>query len=104
VDWLRDPTEGSIRAAVASAAPALAALEIVPAADLSVSDPEWCAGTALVARSLVVKVAWSERAAIRVLREARVLARDPRHADDVPEEQWNKYVFEAGLCGQVHAG
>lgn len=33
-----------------------------------------------------------------------LLARDPRHADDVPDAQWNKYVFEAGLCGQVHAG
>ena len=82
MDWLPDPSESSIREAVASAVPALAGAEIDVASELTTSDPEWCAGTAVVARGFVVKVAWSEPASIRVLREARLLA---ALADAAPE-------------------
>src|SRR5690349_18132719 len=82
MDWLPDPSQRSIREAVASAVPALAGAEIEPASEVSTSDPEWCAGTALVGRAFVVKVAWSQPAAIRVLREARVIA---ALADAAPE-------------------
>lgn len=53
--------------------PALAAANIEPASKIATSNPEWCAGTATIARSFLVKFAWSKPAAIRVLREARVL-------------------------------
>jgi aminoglycoside phosphotransferase (APT) family kinase protein len=82
VDWLPDPSESSIREAVASAVPALAGAEIDLASEFTTSDPEWCAGTAVVGRGFVVKVAWSEPAAIRVVREARLLA---ALADAAPE-------------------
>ena len=74
MDWLPDPSEPSIREALASAAPALAHAEIELASEAEYSNPEWCAGTAIVGRAFLVKVAWSEPAAIRVLREARILA------------------------------
>jgi hypothetical protein len=56
-----------------AATPALAAANIELASKITTSNPEWCAGTATVARSFVVKFAWSKPAAIRVLREASVL-------------------------------
>jgi aminoglycoside phosphotransferase (APT) family kinase protein len=82
VDWLLDPSEGSLREAVASAVPALAAADIELQAEFNTSNPEWCAGTVIVGRAFVAKAAWSEPAAIRVLREARVLA---ALADAAPE-------------------
>ena len=82
MDWLRDPSESSIREAVASAVPALAGADIESTSEFVTSNPEWCAGTAIVGRAFVVKVAWSEPAAIRVLREARVLT---ALADAAPE-------------------
>jgi aminoglycoside phosphotransferase (APT) family kinase protein len=82
MDWLRDPSERSLREAVAAAVPALAGAPIEPQGEYPTSNPEWCAGTVVVAGSFVAKTAWSERAAIRVLREARVLA---ALADAAPE-------------------
>jgi aminoglycoside phosphotransferase (APT) family kinase protein len=73
MEWLPDPSERSIRAALAAAAPALAAAEITHASVVATSNPEWCAGSAIVGRAFVAKLAWSEPAAMRVLREARVL-------------------------------
>jgi len=82
VDWLPDPSEHSLREAVATAVPALAAADIELRAEFNVSNPEWCAGTVIVGHAFVAKVAWSEPAAIRVLREARVLM---ALADAAPE-------------------
>jgi len=61
-----------VREAVAAVLPALAdaPLEFTP---FETSNPEWCAGTAIVGGSFVVKFAWSEIAAVRVRREAAVL-------------------------------
>jgi aminoglycoside phosphotransferase (APT) family kinase protein len=84
VDWLPDPSQRSIREAVASAVPALAGADIQLAAELSTSNPEWCSGTATVGGSFVVKVAWSEPAAIRVLREANILAALAEAAPELP--------------------
>jgi aminoglycoside phosphotransferase (APT) family kinase protein len=70
---LHDPSESSVREVVVAATPALATASILLASKIATSDPEWCVGTATVARSFVVKFAWSKPAAIRVLREARVL-------------------------------
>ena len=67
---------------MAAASPALAAATIELTSKLTTSNPEWCVGTASVASSFVAKFAWSEVAAIRVLREARVLA---ALADALPE-------------------
>lgn len=82
MDWLPDPSEGSLREAVASAVPGLAEADIELRADVNTSNPEWCAATVVVERAFIAKVAWSEPAAIRVLREASVLA---ALADAAPE-------------------
>jgi hypothetical protein len=84
VDWLPDPSEGSLREALASAVPALASAEIQLQAEFNISNPEWCAGTVIVEGAFVAKVAWSEAAAIRVLREARVLAALAQAAPEIP--------------------
>jgi aminoglycoside phosphotransferase (APT) family kinase protein len=73
VRWLQEASESSIREVVVAAAPALAEANIELASTITTSNPEWCAGTATIARSFVVKFAWSKPAAIRVLREARIL-------------------------------
>ena len=82
MEWVPDPTERSIREAVAAAAPALAAADIEHSSLVETSNPEWCSGSVLVARAFIAKLAWSESAAIRILREARVLA---ALADAAPE-------------------
>src|SRR5581483_12015785 len=70
-----DPSERSVRAAVAAAAPTLAGepIELPPGLD-ELEDPEWHAATAFVGDAYVVKFAWSAPAAIRIRREAAVLA------------------------------
>jgi len=84
VEWLPDPSEGSLREAVASAVPSLAEAHIDLQAEFNTSNPEWCAGTVIVGGAFVAKVAWSEPAAIRVLREARVLAALAEAAPELP--------------------
>ena len=71
--WLADPSEASIRRAVAAAVPGLANATVAVPTDLETSNPEWCESTAIVGGSFVVKFAWSEAAATRVDREASVL-------------------------------
>jgi len=63
-----------VRQAVAAAVPGLADATVDVSPDLASSEPEWSAATAIVGGSFVVKFAWSEVAARRVQREARVLA------------------------------
>jgi aminoglycoside phosphotransferase (APT) family kinase protein len=71
--WLADPSETSVRQALAAAAPRLAGARIELTADVATSNPEWSSSTAIVDRSFVLKFAWSEPAAVRVARESRVL-------------------------------
>lgn len=82
--WLSDPSESSVREAVAAAAPHLAVAPIELRPDLHESDPEWASGTAIVDGSFVAKFAWSEPAATRVLREALVLETIARVAPELP--------------------
>jgi aminoglycoside phosphotransferase (APT) family kinase protein len=72
---LRDPSEASVRAALAAAAPELAAasLALPPGLD-RLREPQWQAATAVVDGRYVVKFAWSEVAAVRIRREAEILA------------------------------
>jgi aminoglycoside phosphotransferase (APT) family kinase protein len=70
---LADPSEASIRRAVAAAVPDLANATVALPPDPETSNPEWCVSTAIVGGSFVVKFAWSEAAAKRVYREASVL-------------------------------
>jgi len=79
--WLADPSERSVRQALAAAAPALARARIEIATDLDTSNPEWASSTAVVDGAFVVKFAWSEQAATRVHREARLLEAIPQVAD-----------------------
>jgi hypothetical protein len=84
VDWLADASERSIREAVAAAAPDLAGARLERVSRITTSNPEWCTGTAIVAGSFLVKFAWSEPSAVRVLREAHVLAALADTAPGVP--------------------
>lgn len=84
MDWLADASVASLREAVTSAVPALADGTIELIGDFTVSNPEWSSGTVIVDRAFIAKVAWSEPAAIRVLREARVLAALADVAPDLP--------------------
>ena len=65
--------ESSVRDAVAAVAPTLAEASIELAADIPTSNPEYSSSTAVIDGSFVLKFAWSEPAAQRVLREVRVL-------------------------------
>jgi hypothetical protein len=82
--WLADPSEASVREALAAAAPRLADARIELADDLATSNPEWSSSTAIVDGSFVAKFAWSEPAARRVVREARVLETLAHVAPELP--------------------
>jgi aminoglycoside phosphotransferase (APT) family kinase protein len=84
VDWLPDASERSMREALGAAAPDLAGAAIDSVSKITTSNPEWCTRTAVVADSFLVKFAWSEPSAARVLREARVLAALADAAPDLP--------------------
>ena len=71
--WLPDPSEMSVRQALTAAAPRLAGASIEVAADVATSNPEWSSSTAIVGGSYILKFAWAEPGAKRVLREAAVL-------------------------------
>jgi aminoglycoside phosphotransferase (APT) family kinase protein len=79
--WLTDPSEASVREAVAAVLPELANTTVELSPDVETSNPEWCASTAIVGGSFLVKFAWSEAAAKRVHRETCVLQ---TLADEVP--------------------
>ena len=81
--WVGDGSERSIREAVAAAVPALADARL-RSSTLVTSNPEWCAGTAILDEAFIVKFAWSEVAAIRVHREAAVLHALAEAAPDLP--------------------
>jgi aminoglycoside phosphotransferase (APT) family kinase protein len=71
--WLTDPSEASVRQAIAATLPELANAAVELSPELETSNPEWCASTAIVGGSFLLKFAWSEAAAKRVHREACVL-------------------------------
>jgi aminoglycoside phosphotransferase (APT) family kinase protein len=81
---LADPSEASVRRAVAAAAPHLANARIELPPDIDTSNPEWSSSTAIVDGSFVVKFAWSEAGATRVLREALVLETLGRVMPELP--------------------
>lgn len=72
--WLPDASEETRRAALAAAAPALSRLPLRVNPFVANSDPQWWAASAVAGSSHVVKFAWSEVAAVRLDREARLLA------------------------------
>src|SRR5947207_3233025 len=82
--WLADPSESSVRQAVAAVAPRLANARIELSPDIDTSNPEWSSSTAIVDGSFVVKFAWSEPGATRVLREALVLETLGRVVPELP--------------------
>jgi aminoglycoside phosphotransferase (APT) family kinase protein len=71
--WIADPSPGSLRAGLAEVAPSLADRDLVLAPQLHRPDPQYFQGTAVVGRSYLVKFAWSEEPARRVVHEAHVL-------------------------------
>lgn len=71
--WLPEGSEPSVRRALAAVAPRLVGADVELATDVNTSNPEWASSTAIVGGSFVLKFAWSEQAATRVHREARVL-------------------------------
>jgi aminoglycoside phosphotransferase (APT) family kinase protein len=82
--WLADPSEASVRRAVAAAAPHLADARIELSPDIDTSNPEWSSSTAILDGSFLVKFAWSEAGATRVFREAQVLATLARVVPELP--------------------
>jgi aminoglycoside phosphotransferase (APT) family kinase protein len=82
--WLADPSESSVRQAVAAAAPRLANARIELSPDIDTSNPEWSSSTAILDGSFVVKFAWSEPGATRVFREALVLETLGRVVPELP--------------------
>ena len=82
--WLADPSEASVRQAVAAAAPRLAGARIELQPDIDTSNPEWSSSTAIVDGSFLVKFAWSEAGATRVFREALVLETLGRVVPELP--------------------
>src|ERR1051326_5156196 len=82
--WLSEPSEACVREALGTVVPALADATIELSSQLARSEPEWCAGTAVVDRAFMAKFAWSEPAAIRVQREAKVLQALGRVAPALP--------------------
>jgi aminoglycoside phosphotransferase (APT) family kinase protein len=82
--WLADPSESSVRQALAAAAPRLANARIELSPDVDTSNPEWSSSTATVDGSFIVKFAWSEAGATRVVREALVLETLSRVAPELP--------------------
>ena len=82
--WLPDPSESSVRQAVAAAAPRLANARIELPPDIDTSNPEWSSSTAIVDGSFIVKFAWSEPGARRVFREALVLKALGRVVPELP--------------------
>ncbi len=84
VGWLPDPTEESLHAALASAAPELAGLPLRLNRRLPSSNQLWWSASAVVDESFVVKFAWSEVRAMRLWREGVILERLSRIAPALP--------------------
>jgi aminoglycoside phosphotransferase (APT) family kinase protein len=70
-----------VRQALDAAAPGLADARIELAPDTNTSNPKWASSTAIVGGSFVLKFAWSQEAAARVLRESHALATLARFSD-----------------------
>ncbi|GAB2604551.1 hypothetical protein Aab01nite_78250 [Paractinoplanes abujensis] len=92
ITWLPGPSVEALRAALRTVAPALAEGAIVPRRTtpdppqgLSPSTPpEWRASTAVVDGRYVVKFAWAEPPARRIVHQARILELLRAAAPDLP--------------------
>ena len=73
--WLRDASEGSLRAALRAGVPRLAELPIRINEHLPSSNPLWWSATAFIDERFVVKYAWSEIRAARLWREGILMER-----------------------------
>lgn len=75
VAWLPDPTERSVRDALARIAPNLAGRPMVVTPKAKQPNPLYWSGSAIVDEAFIVKFAWAEVPATRVWREGVVLQR-----------------------------
>jgi len=75
VGWLKDGSEQSLRAAIATCAPLLVDLPIRINARHAQSNPLYWSSSAVLDERFVVKFAWSEVRAVRLWREGKVLER-----------------------------
>lgn len=75
VGWLRDGSEGSLRAALGAVVPELAELPLAFKPRQPQSNPSYWSASAVVGDGFVVKYAWSEVRAVRLWREGVVLGR-----------------------------
>jgi aminoglycoside phosphotransferase (APT) family kinase protein len=82
--WLEDPTEESLRAALTSVAPSLAARPMLVTPKVEQPNPLYWSGSAVVDGRFVVKFAWSEAPAARVWREGILLERLSRAEAGLP--------------------
>jgi aminoglycoside phosphotransferase (APT) family kinase protein len=82
--WLVDPSESSVRDALAVVAPRLANARLELRPDVNASNPEFSSSTGIVDEAFIVKFAWSEPAATRVFREALVLEALGRVVPELP--------------------
>ncbi|MFF5081418.1 phosphotransferase family protein [Actinoplanes sp. NPDC000266] len=73
LSWLSEPTVNALRAGLRAVAPELAAGAIVPRGLEPDDDPQWRAASAVVDERFVVKFAWAEPPARRIVREARLI-------------------------------
>ncbi|MEY2589937.1 MAG: hypothetical protein QOJ67_1921 [Acidimicrobiaceae bacterium] len=73
--WLPDPTERSVRDALAGVAPDLAGLPMTVIPKVEQPNPQYWSGIALVDGAFIVKFAWAEAPAMRVWREGVLLQR-----------------------------
>lgn len=84
--WLTSPSLEELRRAVGQLVPQLARRSLVRNDRIVTSDPRYFQGSAILAGAYVVKFAWSEPPARRIVHEGRVLAAlaEARGALDVP--------------------
>jgi aminoglycoside phosphotransferase (APT) family kinase protein len=75
IGWLSDASEGTLRAALASAIPRLAGLPIRINPRHAQSNPTYWSASAVIDDAFVVKYSWSEVRATRLWREGVVLRR-----------------------------
>ncbi|MET0415565.1 MAG: hypothetical protein ABW022_06035 [Actinoplanes sp.] len=73
VTWLAEPTVDALRSALRTVASDLAGGTIVARGLTPDDDPQWCSASAVVGDRFVVKFAWAEPPARRILHQVRLL-------------------------------
>jgi aminoglycoside phosphotransferase (APT) family kinase protein len=84
ISWLTSPSVEELRRAIGQVLPGLAERPIVLSHRVVTSDPRFFQGRAILDDAYVVKFAWSEPPARRIVHEGRVLAALAKVRDPLP--------------------